>query len=184
MTTLALNALDFLHGIAIAATGTKGDAAAKLVRAELERCALLSASARVVHQAEDGTTQIRPMEFKEGYFEAPHPRAALSAPVGYGGLNFKRDVAYFGDAKVYDRKLTGYPTPVYLAPPPDPWRAVAEGLAKALEDADEVQPCTAERPSESNYELGRFQGVMDFQSMLRKITRPALAAFAAAKDSA
>jgi len=46
-------------------------------------------------------------------------------------------------------------------------RAIMEARDKALEDAADCQPSTAENPNEDAYQRGRFDGIMEFARAIR-----------------
>lgn len=48
-------------------------------------------------------------------------------------------------------------------------QAFAAHRCAALEEALAQQPCTAENPNESDYELGRFDGIIAFARAIRAL---------------
>lgn len=60
-----------------------------------------------------------------------------------------------------------------LSAPPTYADAEAKGFARAIEAATEAQPSTAEDPTESAYQKGRFDGIMEYATAIRSLASPA-----------
>jgi hypothetical protein len=91
-------------------------------------------------------------------------------------LNFEGRKGHLGFTPSYWATMTANIATSQIAklnrPAPSVSPDKAEGWNEAIQACIEAQPCTAEKPTESSYLKGHFDGVMDYGREIRRLRRP------------